>query len=46
MSFRLLQYMLEVWRDAFNDTPEKERKRKSFRLPAIVPAVLYNGEKG
>jgi hypothetical protein len=46
MSFRLLQYMVEVWRDAFNDTPEKERKRKSFRLPAIVPAVLYNGEKG
>ena len=46
MPFRLLQYMVEVWRDAYNNAPDKERRRKSFRLPAIVPAVLYNGEKG
>ncbi|OPX93182.1 MAG: hypothetical protein A4E53_00292 [Pelotomaculum sp. PtaB.Bin104] len=46
MPFRLLQYMVEVWRDAYNNTPEKERKRKGFRLPAIVPAILYNGEGG
>jgi len=46
MPFRLLQYMLEIWRDVYNNIPEKERKRKGFRLPAIVPAVLYNGRKG
>ena len=46
MPFRLLQYMVEVWRDVYNNTPERERMRKGFRLPAIVPAVLYNGKKG
>ena len=43
MPYRLLLYMVEIWRDVFNNTPEKERERKSFRLPAIIPAVLYNG---
>ncbi|WP_231702693.1 Rpn family recombination-promoting nuclease/putative transposase, partial [Desulfocucumis palustris] len=38
--------MVEVWRDVYKNTPEKERKRKGFRLPAIVPAVLYNGARG
>lgn len=35
--------MTEIWRDAYNNTPENERERKDFRLPAIIPAVLYNG---
>ena len=43
MPYRLLLYMVEIWRDIFNNTSEKERERKSFRLPAIMPAVLYNG---
>ena len=43
MPFRLLLYMVEIWRDIFHNTPEKERERKDFRLPAIIPAVLYNG---
>ncbi|HHW44624.1 MAG TPA: transposase [Desulfotomaculum sp.] len=43
MPFRLLLYMVEVWRDIYNNTPESERERKGFRLPAIIPAVLYNG---
>ncbi|TYO95508.1 Rpn family recombination-promoting nuclease/putative transposase [Desulfallas thermosapovorans] len=46
MPFRLLQYMVEIWRDVYKNTPEKERKRKNFRLPPIVPAVLYNGKRG
>lgn len=46
MPFRLLQYMVEVWRDVYQNTPEKERIRKGFRLPAILPAVLYNGKTG
>jgi predicted transposase/invertase (TIGR01784 family) len=43
MPFRLLLYMTEIWRDVYNNTPENERERKDFRLPAIIPAVLYNG---
>ena len=43
MPFRLLLYMVEIWRDIYHNTPEKERERKDFRLPAIIPAVLYNG---
>jgi len=42
MPFRLLVYMVALLNRIFTDTPEKERKRKGFRLPAIVPIVLYN----
>ena len=44
MPFRLLQYMVQIWRETYNNTPKEERDRKDFRLPAIVPAVLYNGK--
>jgi hypothetical protein len=27
----------------FSDAPAKERQRKAFRLPVVVPIVLYNG---
>ncbi len=43
MPFRLLLYMVEIWRDIYDNTPEDERGRKGFRLPVIIPAVLYNG---
>ncbi|MGB9661169.1 MAG: Rpn family recombination-promoting nuclease/putative transposase [Moorellaceae bacterium] len=43
MPFRLLLYMVEVWRDVYNNTPQTERERKDFLLPPIIPAVLYNG---
>ncbi|MQL53263.1 Rpn family recombination-promoting nuclease/putative transposase [Desulfofundulus thermobenzoicus] len=45
MPFRLLLYMVEIWRDIYNNTLAGERERKGFRLPAIVPAVLYNGRR-
>ena len=45
MPFRLLIYMTELWKRFFADTNENERKRKNFRLPAIVPMVLYNGTR-
>ncbi|EHJ02109.1 putative transposase [Clostridium sp. DL-VIII] len=44
MPMRLLFYMVEVWRDILKNTNKIERKRKNFRLPAIVPIVLYNGK--
>ncbi len=42
--YRLLLYMTEIWRDIFKNVSENEAKRKSFRLPVIVPIVLYNGQ--
>lgn len=44
MPFRLLAYMVELLRDIYRNRDKKERERKSFRFPAIVPIVLYNGE--
>ncbi|MCL2019139.1 MAG: Rpn family recombination-promoting nuclease/putative transposase [Oscillospiraceae bacterium] len=43
MPFRLLRYMVELLTDIFKNTDENERKRKNFKLPAIVPIILYNG---
>ncbi len=44
MPFRLLMYMMLIWMDYFHNTDFRERQRKSFRLPMIVPMVLYNGK--
>jgi hypothetical protein len=44
MPFRLLNYMVNLLAHEFKNTPEVLRERKDFRLPAIVPIVLYNGE--
>jgi predicted transposase/invertase (TIGR01784 family) len=43
MPIRLLSYMVEIWWKILDETPEAEVERKDFRLPAIVPMVLYNG---
>ena len=45
MPFRLLIYMTELWKYIFMDaTRKEERERKDYRLPAIIPMVLYNGK--
>jgi predicted transposase/invertase (TIGR01784 family) len=44
MPFRLLRYMMELLNYIFKKTKENIRERKDFRLPAIVPIILYNGE--
>jgi len=43
MPFRLHQYLSALWCDVFQNTDRKIRERKSFRLPMVVPVVLYNG---
>lgn len=43
MPIRLLLYMIEIWREVLKNTTKKDFKRKNFKLPAIVPIVLYNG---
>lgn len=45
MPFRLLSYMIEIWRDLLKNTEKNEAARKDFRLPVIVPIVLYNGKQ-
>lgn len=44
MPIRLFSYMSEIWREVLKNTSKIEIKSKEFRLPAIVPIVLYNGE--
>jgi len=44
MPLRLLRYIVGLLTFLFNNADEKARKRKDFRLPAIVPIVLYNGD--
>jgi len=43
MPLRLLLYMVEIWRDILKNTDNKEAKRKDFKLPSIIPIILYNG---
>ncbi|AJA46777.1 putative transposase [Clostridium pasteurianum DSM 525 = ATCC 6013] len=44
MPIRLLMYMTEIWRDELKNTDDKTKKKKDYRLPAIVPMVVYNGK--
>ena len=43
MPFRLLRYMMLILNYIFENTPANERESKDYRLPAIVPIILYNG---
>ncbi len=46
MTYRLLIYMTELWKRIFADEDENIRTKKDYRLPAIIPMVLYNGKRG
>jgi predicted transposase/invertase (TIGR01784 family) len=43
MSFRLLLYMTELLRREFMNADKNECESKEYRLPAVIPIVLYNG---
>ena len=43
MPFRLLIYMTELWRRLFADADKNVREQENYKLPAIVPIILYNG---
>jgi hypothetical protein len=34
--------MSEIWREILKNTKQTEVKSKEFKLPAIVPLILYN----
>lgn len=44
MPIRLFLYMSEIWREVLKNTKKIEVRSKDFKLPAIVPIVLYNGQ--
>lgn len=44
MPYRLLLYEVEIWRDILKNYEQGDAERKDFRLPPIVPIVLYNGK--
>jgi len=37
--------MTAIWLDYFKNSGKNKRKRKKYRLPAIMPIVLHNGER-
>jgi len=52
--FRLLVYMMEIWRDYLNekkisiapvDDEKAGKEAKPFQLPAIIPIVLHTGSR-
>ena len=45
MPYRLLTYMMGIWGDVLKNIDTKEAERKEFRLPSIVPIVLYNSKE-
>ncbi|MDE6621280.1 MAG: Rpn family recombination-promoting nuclease/putative transposase [Lachnospiraceae bacterium] len=38
-------YMTAIWLDYFKNSDRNERKQKGYRLSAVIPIVLYNGER-
>lgn len=44
MPFRLLTLIFALLLKIFMETPEKERERREFRLPVVLPILFYNGE--
>lgn len=45
MPYCLLLYQVEIWRYLLKDEKKARIRKKSFRLPPIVPIVLYNGKQ-
>ena len=45
MSIRLFFYIAELWRDVIKNTAKSDYEKKEFKLPAILPVVIYNGKE-
>lgn len=45
MPIRLNSYMNLIWRRYLKDKKRSEVKAKDFKLPPIIPIVLYNGKR-
>lgn len=45
MPYRLLMYMVQIWKQELSNVKYDEAQDKDYKLPSIVPIVLYNGSK-
>lgn len=45
MPIRLFYYIAEIWRKYLKGFEKEAVKKKDFKLPAVIPIVLYNGDK-
>lgn len=45
MLYRLLMYMVQIWKQELTNVKYVDAQEQDYKLPAIVPIVLYNGEK-
>ena len=45
VAFRALEGMSLIYEKLFNDTPKEKRESAEFRLPVIIPIVLYDGKE-
>jgi hypothetical protein len=45
MPVRLFVYIASIWIYYLKGVPLEEIERKSFRLPPVIPIVLYNGKE-
>ena len=45
MPFRLLVYITAILLDYFKNCDKVARRKQAFRLPAVIPIVLHNGER-
>jgi hypothetical protein len=43
MPFRVLEYMVLIWRYWLENIPKETYERRAFRLPQVVPIVFYDG---
>ena len=45
MPYRLLMYMVQIWKQELTNVKYNEAQDKNYKLPSIVPIVLYNGSR-
>jgi len=45
MPYRLMLYIVEILRHYYNNADTKERLRKSFKFPAVIPIVFFSGSE-
>ena len=45
MPYRLMLYIVEILRQYYNNADEKERLRKNFKFPAVIPIVFFSGNE-
>jgi len=43
MAFRILEYMILIWRSYLAMISQRRQKRKWFKIPLIIPIVFYEG---